>query len=219
MPCLGFSIRSDSSHAKDLSTLTGKMWAAFWRQRAKNGHRISKPLQLANLGRTVAGILRFYVSAIAPAAGLLKRLDSIQRKMCSIVVGWTTCGEHGIKEGLPSIAIAAHWRRVASYIEWFGGSWSARWTLQHRTWIDHLLRHPDLPAAAALFAAVDHHEWLHLRRTEQMLRKSCSSLVTRRAPGWPLRWIDPDDSTYISSTLTRPSTSLAQLSPPNSPPR
>jgi hypothetical protein len=117
LPCLGHKVRGDSSHTKALMVLVNRLWGAFCKQRAKKGDLVSRMLQFSNLNCSVAG---FFISAIAPASTLSLRLDAVQRKMVSIIVGRCM---YDVFFGGPEkvMAIAEHWRVVAHHVGQNGG--------------------------------------------------------------------------------------------------
>jgi hypothetical protein len=163
---------------------------------AKTGSKIPRVLQARNLNRTVASQMRFYVTAIFPSPGLLKRLDA---KMFSII-----SKNPYIAVASSSLSPSDHAnrnRQVSALIEQRGGKWSKRWSKQHKTWVEHLARHPSSPATQILRKYKEHVEWLQVRRTFQFLTSSSSSLGTRRTAGRPLCWANEPDLNLLESLL------------------
>jgi hypothetical protein len=89
---------------------------------------------------------------------------------------------------VPALPLA-HWKEVNYYLGKVGDPWSARWIKQHESWVAHLHRRPEVPAAGAFSAAGSHHRSLLERRTEQFFVGSSSVLGTRNGAGRPIQLV------------------------------
>jgi len=187
MLTLGQSILATGSSVEDRQRIHRSWEAAFWRKsKVLMCRKINVNSRLQFWKVISQGIGNFQYCMWTPIKSAAARLEAWHNKILQRIVGMMPTGDETAER-----FCRRRNRVVADCRKRFKLTISEAWALALVRWVEHLERHPEMPASVLLKAQTD--LWLQTMRALRWTVSSDPMLLsgatgTRSGPGQPIRW-------------------------------
>jgi hypothetical protein len=160
----------------------GCVWRAVYRNQGRAVRTIGMPAKARLFKRTVNPTVSFRTQRWRWSATTESKLDVARSKMFACLAGiWQS----------PAGPYQSYMRGTRTCMTKHGITrWSHDWVKRSFQWLQHLRRHPSLPASNLLKTQVVQTKINQFRRTMQALNGRDSSLAARGQPGMPHRTVE-----------------------------
>ena len=133
---LGWPIQDNGGYREVWHLMVRKAWGAFWGNcRCRNWNKLGVFRQMALLSRSVEPFMRWYLRSVLATHYKMQRLDALQRRMVSIVIGAFRYPRESWKS-----FCSRRSRAATKYIQEHSHWWSRDWACGNIKWLQHLER-------------------------------------------------------------------------------